>query len=207
MLRNNRGLSYVELLVVVFMFIVIAALVVPQVIAYGENSANATAAADLRSARVAEEAFFANWEVYASSAIGGGSGMAGRSFNNFGTGSNSTGQIWAASINGTAPSSTIPAPGFQVNVSQNVGLEINTSPMGGSSYTMVSKNASGDRCFGMDSDVREVYWVNGVGSMQSAGGAAPNAIAGANDFGNVAGSAICNGFPSPGQGQVVWVAL
>ncbi len=199
MLKSNRGLTLIELLVVAAMLVVLAAVAVPQVIAYGENSANATAAADIRNAVMAEKAFFADWGVYASSIPGAIPG-AGFVLTNY---VNSTGPIWATGINGTAPSRTIPDPGFQISVSQNVGVVINTSVMGGS-YTMVAKNAIGDRCFGMDSDTREVYWINGPLGSPLLPSSAPIPVARFNDFEGVSGIGSCLACP---PGQITWVAL
>jgi len=199
MFKHSNGFSLIELLVVVALLVVLAALAVPQVIAYGESSANAAAAADIRNASMAEKAFFADWGVYASSAPGAYPGV-GMVMTNF---ANSTGQIWATGINGTAPSRTIPAPGFQISVSQNVGIVINTSVMGGS-HTLVAKNTMGDRYFGMDSDSKVVYWTNGLLGYPLISTAAPVPIAGGDDFDGVSGAGSCLGYP---PGQITWVAL
>lgn len=199
MFRNNKGISLVELLVVVAMIAVLAAVAGPRLTEYTVQGSNAMAAADLRNAVAAEKAFFADWGVYASSAMGAVPGT-GSVLNDYW---NNTGRIWATSINGTAPRVTIPDPGFQITVSQNVGVIINTSSMGGS-YTMGSKNAMGDRCFGVDSDMKEVYWVNGVVGMPMSSSAVPSAIAGGvSDFAGVGGVMPCLGIDN----QIVWTAL
>jgi Tfp pilus assembly protein PilE len=199
--HNNKGFSLVELFVVVAFIAVLVVVTGSQLQAYNLQGVNATASADIRNAAAAEKVFFANWGVYASSMMGGVPGV-GSVFTSFGN--NNTGQIWATGISPTAPSSTIPSPGFQIGVSQNVGIVINTSVMGGS-YTMGSKNTAGDRCFAMDSDTREVYWINGpVGSSMASTGI-PSAVASSHsDFEGKGGAHPCLGVAPT---SVIWTAL
>jgi prepilin-type N-terminal cleavage/methylation domain-containing protein len=201
MLQNEKGISLIELLIVVAMVSILAAVAGPRLTEYTVQGYNAMAAADLRNAAAAEKAFFADWGVYASSAMVGASG-AGSVLTSF---TNSTGPIWAMSINGTAPRATIPNAGFSITVSQDTGVVINTSP-GGGSFVIVAKNASGDRCFGADSDVKEVYWVNGISGLMLSSSAAPAATAGGNDFSGVISMVPCSGLPG-GNGQMMWTVL
>ncbi len=203
---NKKGFTLIELLIVVAIIAILAAIAIPQFSAYRIKGYNAAATADLRNARTAEESFFSDWQVYASSAAAAAPGVGGVFTNT----ANNTGAIAAGGIAGAptnAPSAAIPAPGFQVGVSQNVGLVISTSANGGS-FTIASKNQAGDRCFGADSDFTPVYWVNAnVGSsMLAAANAAAVASSITSDFAGVAGVAPCNGL-SGGTGQLTWVSL
>jgi len=202
MIRNYRGFTLVELLIVVALIAILAAVAGPRLTEYTVQGANASAAADLRNAVAAEKAFFADWGVYASSSPQGvsGGGWVWTSW------SSQTGQIPVNAVNGKAPRQTIADPGFKVTLSDGVGLIVNTSA-GGGSFTMVSKHPSGDRCFGMDSDTKEVYWVNGSPGQFLYSGSAPSASAGADDFSGIAGMNPCAGSPYPGAGQFMWVAL
>jgi prepilin-type N-terminal cleavage/methylation domain-containing protein len=201
MRRNENGFSLFELLIVVSMIAILTSIALPRFAAFTVQGHNATAAADCRNAAVAEKAFFANWGVYSSSAPGAAPG-AGSILT---TNANSTGQIPANSISPTAPVLTVPAPGFQIGVSQNAAIVINTSPSG-ESYVIGAKNAVGDRCFGMDSDTAAMHWVNGSVGMPLMSGAVPSSTPGYNDLAGVAGSSSCNGNPG-GTGQVTWVAI
>jgi type IV pilus assembly protein PilA len=207
MLKNKKGFTLIELLIVVAIIAILAAIAIPQFSSYRIKGYNASATADLRNARTAEESFFSDWQVYASSNAAGAPG-AGLVLTNT---ANNTGAIAAGSIAPAptnAPSALIPAPGFSIGISQNVGVVINTSNNGGS-FTMASKNQAGDRCFGADSDFTPIYWINaqvGVG-MTAAATPAANATAGAPpaDFGAVV-VAPCNGL-NGGGGQTTWVSL
>jgi len=199
MLRNNEGFSLVEVIVVAVLIAILVAVTGSQLQAYSVQGVNATASADLRNAAAAEKIFFANWGVYASSQAVGmpGSGSVITSYTT--TPHVTIGQGW---INGTAPSASTT---LTLSVSNNVGIVINTSAMGGS-YTMGSKNATGDRCFAMDSDFREVYWINGpVGSpMMSAAIPVAYASSSYSDIDSIGGTFPCLGVP---PASIIWTAL
>jgi prepilin-type N-terminal cleavage/methylation domain-containing protein len=216
MLKNKKGFTLIELLIVVAIIAILAAIAIPQFSQYRIKGYNSAALADLRNAKTGEEAFFSDWQVYSSSAVGGAAGAGGRTLTNVNLAAapptNATGPIAAGGINApTQPSAAIATPGFQIGVSQNVSVEINTSvaPNAGGAYTMASKNGSGSICYGADSDETSIYWVNGTGSVAVAGGITPASVKGANDFGanNIAGAGVCTGYPTAGAGQINWVAM
>ena len=204
MLKNKKGFTLIELLIVVAIIAILAAIAIPQFSEYRIKGYNSAGLADLRNARTAEEAFFSDWQVYASTKADGKAGAGIEYTNTIGAI-----PIGAATI-GTAPSA---ATTFVTGVSQNVILIANTSgaPDDGQAFTIYTKNTSGNRCYGMDSDVTSVYWVNGVGSLDAASTKA--STKGANDLCTgaspctaVAGVGNCKGLAGP-SGQQSWVAL
>ncbi len=200
-IRKNKGFTLIELLIVVAIIAILAAIAIPQFSSYRIRGYNSAATADLRNSRTAEEAFFSDWQVYTSSDPTGVSGGSAVLLNTTAVPQVS---VTKGSLNaaGTAPSADAT---FNTGVSQNVGLVLKTSADGGS-FTGASKNAAGDRCYGMDSDFTPIYWTNGPIStgMDVAGDPDPVASSTTSDFAGVGGAGACLGVAPQ---SVVWAAL
>jgi type IV pilus assembly protein PilA len=199
-IKNNKGFTLIELLIVVAIIAILAAIAIPQFSSYRIRGYNSAATADLRNARTAEEAFFSDWQVYASSLATGVPGV-GVVLTN--ATANPQVSIALGAINGgTAPSA---AATFNTGVSQNVGLVLSTSALGGT-FTGTSKNSAGDRCYAMDSDFTAIYWTNGVVStpMNAAGTCAAVSSSTVSDFAGKAGTGACLGVAPQ---SLIWAAL
>jgi type IV pilus assembly protein PilA len=65
-MKNHKGFTLIELLVVIAIIGILAAIAIPQFAAYRSRGFDARAKSDLRNVATAEEAYFADSEVYKS---------------------------------------------------------------------------------------------------------------------------------------------
>lgn len=70
MKRNESGFTLIELLVVIAIIGILAAIAIPQFAEYRARGFDARARSDLRNVATAEEAYFADYEVYKSCSNG-----------------------------------------------------------------------------------------------------------------------------------------
>jgi type IV pilus assembly protein PilA len=67
--NNEKGFTLIELMIVIAIIGILAAIAIPQFAAYRQRSYNSAAGADLRNATTAQEAYFVDNQMYAT-AIG-----------------------------------------------------------------------------------------------------------------------------------------
>jgi prepilin-type N-terminal cleavage/methylation domain-containing protein len=183
-LKKKKGFTLIELLIVVAIIAILAAIAIPQFAQYRIRGYNSSALADLRNARTAEEAFFSDWQAYASTSAGGVPNTVGAPY------TNTTGQL-AIAVNAIAANTPSAATSIQFGMSQNVILSVATSSNGGS-FVAMTKNTSGNKCYGMDSDTTAIYWADGpqAASLPTA----ITAVSGADDINTTTGPApSCTG--------------
>jgi type IV pilus assembly protein PilA len=197
-IKKKKGFTLIELLIVVAIIAILAAIAIPQFSSYRIKGYNSSATADLRNGRTAEEAFFSDWQVYASTgtaAVQGDGKAVGSAYFPV--------AIKAKGINTTsAPSADTT---FATGLSQNVSIILSTNPAGAVNFVGITKNTSGDRCFAMDSDVTAVYWINGPTgtALQDGDKLSASDTNLTNDVNGKAGSAGCKA----ATGQLTYVSL
>jgi len=63
-IRNRKGFTLIELLIVVAIIGILAAVAIPQFASYRQKGYNSAATSDLKNAKTAFEAFFADNQAY-----------------------------------------------------------------------------------------------------------------------------------------------
>ena len=61
---NNKGFTLIELMIVIAIIGILAAIAIPQFAAYRTKSYNAAGQADLRNVKTNLEAYYADYQVY-----------------------------------------------------------------------------------------------------------------------------------------------
>ena len=70
--RDERGFTLIELMIVIAIIGILAAIAIPQFSAYRQRSHNSAAQADLRNAATAQEAYYVDNSGYTSNITGSG---------------------------------------------------------------------------------------------------------------------------------------
>ena len=65
-MKNQKGFTLIELMIVIAIIGILAAIAIPQFSAYRKRSYNAAAQSDLRNATTAQEAYFVDEQTYAT---------------------------------------------------------------------------------------------------------------------------------------------
>jgi type IV pilus assembly protein PilA len=66
--RDEKGFTLIELMIVIAIIGILAAIAIPQFSAYRNRAYNAASLSDLKNAITAQEAYFVDWQAYAPAA-------------------------------------------------------------------------------------------------------------------------------------------
>ena len=163
--RNAHGFTLIELMIVVAIIGILAAIAIPQFAAYRMRAFNSSAQSDVRNVKTAEEVLQADHQVYGASNFGGtlpGTIAAGAA----GTEIPGPQAPATLTVNGAFIESITPA-GVNVGVGIGVGnlvfLQVDTEAGGVGSFIAAARHQNGSRAYATDSDTTAIYFVDDPG--------------------------------------------
>jgi prepilin-type N-terminal cleavage/methylation domain-containing protein len=150
--KDSQGFTLVELMIVVAIIGILAAIAIPQFAAYRQRAQASSAQSDIKNLKTAEAAMFTDYGTYGQSAVGPAAAVVA-------VGGGGAGAI----VTGPAVVSLTPATAIATAVSVDFGLsnlvdvQIDTNA-NSLDYSMMSKHLGSTRVFGADEGASQLYY-------------------------------------------------
>ncbi len=143
--KNEKGFTLIELMIVVAIIGILAAIAIPQFSNYRTKAFNSAAISDLHTARMAEEAVFADYQVYGASVAA----------------TTTAGAAAGALLNANGfVSTTTAGQNAPVSLSNNVLLVANMTATTFADASVTAKHTSGDKLYAAETDQSGTFQLN-----------------------------------------------
>jgi len=144
--KTEKGFTLIELMIVVAIIGILAAIAIPQFSNYRTKAFNAAAVSDLHTARLAEESLFADYQKYGSSAV---------------TGAKGSGALLTSASTSPVVATATATQEAPVTLSNNVNM-VATVDTNNTAATITAKHTNGDKFYAAETDQSGTYQMAGT---------------------------------------------